>query len=766
MDKPIADMPGASMPDADFDAALRAAGNLHRGGKLDEAERRYRMLLARRPRHGTLLHAAGLCALQQGLLPLALERLSQAIEHDATDPTLHSNHGLALQASGRHEAALAAYRRALALDPSQPDALFNLGGVLMQLHQPQAALDAYERLLLTHPHHIPTLLRRSAVLRALGRADEALAACGQARALAPDDQSVCLEWALVLRDTRQFADALTALARVLAHRPDHPFALWQQGLALRALGRHEAALQSYDHALAAMHVKPGTVTDPGLEAALRAGRANVLSDLGRAEAALAGYDQALALIPEFADAWSNRSGVLAGLARFGEALASATQALALQPDHRQAALHRANALREIGQGAAALQAYEALLAPYRGHAHEHSPDRDHEAAAVWFNRALTLSALARYREARSSYAEALALTPDDADLRWNAALCDLLLGDYAAGWRGYEARWDSARLKVPRRPFARMRWLGDGDPRGKRLLLHAEQGLGDTLQFFRYVPLLVERGARIVLEVQPVLRRLFEQQRDLLHLPGLVQVLAQGEVLPDFDLHCPLPSLPLACIGTHPAPLAQIPYLKADPALCAKWSARLAGVEAKSKAISNTAYIGATASDADRPPRIGVAWRGSGSQARDPRRLPLAYLATLSSLPAHFIGLQVDHPAEEAELAGLTRFDGDLIDFAETAALIAQLDLVISIDTSVVHLAGALGCPVWVLLPFNADWRWLAARCDSPWYPGARLFRQIAPGQWSGVIDAVRGALQTEWLAGRHAVPPAIRQLELHKKSD
>lgn len=764
MDKPIADMPGANMPDADFDAALREAGNLHRGGKLDEAERRYRMLLAQRPQHGALLHLAGLCAFQQGQLPLALERLSQAIEHGATDPTLHSNHGLVLQASGRHEAALAAYRQALALDPSQPDALFNLGGVLMQLHQPQAALEAYERLLLTHPQHIPTLLRRSAVLRALGRADEALAACRQALALAPDDEAVCLEWALVLRDTRQFAAALTALTRVLAHRPDHPFALWQQGLVLRALGRHDEALQCYDHALAAMHVKPGTAADPGLEAALSAGRANVLSDLGRAEDALAGYDQALALIPEFADAWSNRSGVLARLARFGEALASATQALALQPDHGQAALHRANALREIGQGAAALQAYEALLAQYRGHAHEHSPDHDHEEAAVWFNRALTLTALARYREARSSYAEALALTPDDGDLRWNAALCDLLLGDYAAGWRGYEARWDSARLKVPRRPFTQMRWLGDGDLRGKRLLLHAEQGLGDTLQFFRYVPLLVERGARIVLEVQPVLRRLFEQQRDLLHLPGLVQVLAQGEVLPDFDLHCPLPSLPLACIGTHPAPLAQIPYLKADPALCAKWSARLARLEAKSEAIPkakleakleptpNTEYIGATAADADRPLRIGVAWRGSGSQTRDPRRLPLAYLATLLSLPAHFIGLQVDHPAEEAELPGLTRFDGDLSDFAETAALIAQLDLVISIDTSVVHLAGALGCPVWVLLPFNADWRWLAAGCDSPWYPGARLFRQAAPGRWPGVIDAVRGALQTEWLAGRHTV--------------
>ncbi len=685
MDKPSTDTPNSAMQAADFDATLREAGALHRSGKLSEAELHYRALLAQRPQHGALLHVAGLCALQQGQAPLALERLAQALEQTSADPALHANYGLALQATGRHESALAAYRQALALDPLQPDALFNLGGVLMQLHQPGAALEAYERVLAEHPRHLPTLLRRSAVLHALGRRNDALV--------------------------------------------------------------------SYDRAMAATNASPAHIpADPRLQAALSAGRANVLSDLGRAEQALAGYDQALALKPDFAEAWSNRSGVLADLSRFVEALGSAMHALALQPDHAQAALHRVRALREMGQGVAALQICDALLARRRDH-----EDGDGE-AAVWFHRGLTLMTLARYRDARDSYAAALALTPGDADLRWNTALCDLLLGDYVAGWRGYEARWDSTRLKVPRRPFARPLWLGDADLRGKRLLLHAEQGLGDTLQFCRYVPLLADRGGTIVLEVQPALRRLLGM------LPGVTQVLAQGEVPPAFDLHCPIPSLPLACADTHPLPPAQVPYLRADPALCASWGARLEAIEAGAALETYQAARNGLPDAANRPLRIGVAWRSSGSQARYLRGLPLAHLASLLTLPAHFIGLQVDRPAGEAELPNLTRFDSQLSDFAETAALVAQLDLVLSIDTAVAHLAGALGRPVWVLLPFHADWRWMTARSDSPWYPDARLFRQAAPGQWAGVIDAVRGALEIEWLAERHTATPLPGQAESHRK--
>jgi len=710
MDKSSSDMPAAAIA-ADFDVRLQTAGSLHRAGQLAEAESHYRVLLTQQPQHATLLHLAGLCALQQGQPELALARLALALAPGSADPALHSNHGLALQGAGRYDAALDAYHQALALDPTHPDALFNLGGLLMQLQQPGPALEIHERLLAIHPHHPPTLLRRAAALRALGRAHDALEACRQVHAWAPDDRAVWLEMALAARDAQQFDTALELLARFLAVEPEHPYALWQQGLMLRATEQFERALASYDQASAVLARQ--SRADIGMQVALSAGRATVLRDLGRPEQALAGYDEALALMPDFADAWSNRGAVLADLARFGEALHSYARALALQPDHPQAALNRANALREMGQGRAALRAYDTLLL------------QRYDEAAIWFDRGLALMTLARYHDARDSYAKALELAPHDADLRWSAALCALLLGDYTAGWRGYEARWDSRRLRVPRRPFPQALWLGDTELQGRRVLVHAEQGLGDTLQFCRYVPLLAERGATVILEVQPALRRLLST------LPGVTQLIAQGEALPPFDLHCPIPSLPLACLAAAPVPPARVPYLRADPNLREHWQTRLRALEGKGKG--------------DRaPPRIGIVWHGSGSQARYARHLPQTELASLLTLPAHFISLQVDTQAGEADLPQLTHFKHELHDFADTAALVEHLDLVISVDTAVAHLAGALACPLWVLLPFNADWRWMSGRSDSPWYPSARIFRQAAPGQWAGVIDAVRAALRAE----------------------
>jgi len=318
----------------------------------------------------------------------------------------------------------------------------------------------------------------------------------------------------------------------------------------------------------------------------------------------------------------------------------------------------------------------------------------------------------------ASYGKARALGRDDADVNFSEALALLTLGDYRAGFEKYEARW--RRTGMPAQASrGRPLWLGDYPLARKTVLLHAEQGLGDTIQFARYVPLLAASGAKVVLEVPAALVALMAR------LAGGATILAHGEPPPYFDVHCPLGSLPLA-LRTQPDSVpAQIPYLSADQSSLAKWSARLAAVQR---------------------PRIAIAWAGNPGHFNDRNRsLAFARLAPLFAAAAHFISIQRDVRGEDAEeLAGegrVTHVGGELDNFTDTAAVIALADLVIAADTAVAHLAGAMGKPLWMLIPFAPDWRWTLDAETSPWYPTGRLFRQNALGDWDGVIARVAAEL-------------------------
>jgi tetratricopeptide (TPR) repeat protein len=328
-----------------------------------------------------------------------------------------------------------------------------------------------------------------------------------------------------------------------------------------------------------------------------------------------------------------------------------------------------------------------------------------------------LHALKRHDEALASYERAIALNPDYAEAHWNVCLARLRLGDFRGGWPQYEWGWKAGYRGIERR-FAQPRWTGAEPLAGKTLFVHAEQGFGDTIQFVRYVPLVAGAGARVVIEVHPSLVAL------LSGVQNVSSAVSRGGPLPAFDLHCPLLSLPLA-FGTELDTIpARVPYLSAPETHLARWKIRLPRAEGL---------------------RIGLTW--SGRNIPDPdRSMALAQLAPLFDLPGiHFVSLQKDlRDSDEAALRGRPGFlhlGPDLADFADTAAVIAQLDLVISIDTAVAHLAGALGKPVWILLPFLSDWRWLLDRDDSPWYPTARLFRQDKARAWDTVIARVRAAL-------------------------
>ncbi|MCS6766520.1 MAG: tetratricopeptide repeat protein [Candidatus Protistobacter heckmanni] len=483
----------------------------------------------------------------------------------------------------------------------------------------------------------------------------------------------------------------------------------QQALQHLQAGDPASALQRLDSVLSARPQLPDAqLPDAQLPDALLL-RAIALQMLGRVDEALQAYDRLVALQSGNAMGWSNMGVLLAGQRRHGEALDAFDKALALAPDYLDALNNRGNVLHRLNRFEAAVVDFDRVLAQQPGY------------ARAWNNRGNALKELHRFDEAMRDYVQAAALDPAYATQHWNISLLALLRGDFAQGWDKYEWRWQWEDFSSPRRDFPQPQWRAGQPLEGKTILLHAEQGIGDTIQFVRYAPMLKALGGRVVLEVQPALKALLDG------MPGADLVLTQGQALPAFDLHCPILSLPLA-FGTGPSDIpAPASYLSAPAARRAHWRKKAA------------ALLGGEGA-----PRVGLVWSGNPNHSNDHNRsIPPALLArALEAAPgAELISLHKELRAEEAAWLRANpriRFVGaELNDMADTAALIEQLDLVISVDTSVAHLAGALGKPTWLLVPHLPDWRWQLGREDSPWYPAMRLFRQDVARDWSTVLGRV-----------------------------
>lgn len=433
---------------------------------------------------------------------------------------------------------------------------------------------------------------------------------------------------------------------------------------------------------------------------------------GQMERAIELFDRSIALRPDFAEAYSDRGMTLRKLKRFADAVASYDKAIALRPDFAMAYNNRANALLDMDEPLEALASCDRAIALNPGLVIAH------------YNRGNALDALKRPEEALPSFERAIELKPDFAEANWNKALCLLLMGRFEQGWPFYE--WRKWRTEpVATQTFPEPIWLGKEDIAGKTLFLWWEQGLGDTIQFCRYAPLAEARGAKVILSVQHPLQKLLAQISPTIAING------PNDVPSVFDYHCPLLSLPLA-FGTALATIpAQQQYLKADEQLCAAWAARL---------LPKTR------------PRIGLVWSGRPEHKNDRNRsMELRQLLPILSDGADWICLQNEiRPMDLAVLqqhGGVKYFGNELKDFSDTAALLDSTDLVITVDTSVAHLAGAMGKPVWILLPYNPDWRWLLDRADSPWYPSARLFRQPQLADWAGVVNQVGNELKAMGVA-------------------
>jgi len=641
---------------ADAGALIKRAAAHHGRNEFDTAEDLYRQVLRAEPGHFDALHLCGVLMQQRGRSAEALELIGAALAANARVAAAHSNYGLVLAALGRYADALASYDKALALTPDYAEALHNRGNALVALDRYEEALASFDRAIALRPGYMPTFVNRAQVLEKLGRIADALDSVERALTIKPDAGALALRGRL-LRALKRDAEALTSFSFALALAPRDADALIARGNTHFAMKSFAAALADYDSAAA---VRPDA-------APVHNNRGNALRELGRREEALAAFDRAIGLAPGYAEAYNNRGNTELELNRLSEALTDYDRALSIRPDFADALVNRGDALHHLG----------------------------------------------RDREAIASFDRAIALNPQLAEAHWNKALACLAMGDYAHGFEGYEWRWKREGELKPR-DFAQPQWRGE-DLNGKTILLHAEQGFGDTIQFIRFLPMVAAKGSKVVLEIPDDLRPLIERT-------GAVAAFARrGDRLPPFDVHCPLMSLAGAfgtTLDTIPAP---IPYLSAPPDRIERWRERLAGLPGR---------------------RVGLVWSGKPTHKNDHNRsIPLSLLTPLFAQGGiAFVSLQKDYrDADRAALARapLLRLDASLLDFADTAAAISSLDLVIAVDTAVAHLVGAMGKPLWLLLPAVGDWRWLTGRNDSPWYPTARLFRQPRPGDWPGVISGV-----------------------------
>ncbi len=493
------------------------------------------------------------------------------------------------------------------------------------------------------------------------------------------------------------AQAERLYRKILSLQPDNAAAYNNLGIALMKQGRSDEAIACYRRALA---IDPG-----GAETHNALGDA--FKDRERLEEATASYRRALEIDPDSADTHHRLALALTGQRKLEEAAKHHAKALAINPQFVEAHHNLGNVCQDLGRPDEAIGHYRRALSLKPGLAEAHSSLGN------------ALGHVGRLDEALHHHRQAVSIRPDYAVGHLNKSVADLLAGNYAEGWREYEWRWRAKPFFKEKRAFHQPLW--DGSPlQGRTILLHVEQGLGDAIQFVRYVPLVVERGGRVLVECQPQMVRLFSA------VGGVDEAIGTGDPLPAFDVYAPLMSLPHVFQTTAATIPGDVPYLAAPPGTGPGLPDCPDGTRLK----------------------VGIVWAGRATHTNDRNRsCRLRQFEPLFSVPGvAYFSLQKGDAAAELAAAAVPVTDlGDRLgDFADTAAVIDRLDLVVAVDTAVAHLAGALARPVWILIPFVADWRWLTQGEHSPWYPTARLFRQAAMGDWAPVFTRVAEGLQRE----------------------
>jgi len=585
---------------------------------------------------------------------------------------------------------------------SQLNQMLNEGYSFHQKGQLKKAQKIYEEILALQPKHFDALQVYGALALQTNQYDKAVVLLSESIEINSYQSAVFFNLALALEKLKKNDAAIENYYKAINLNTRYTKAYFNCAILLAERQQFEAAIANYDQAIR---------LDPNLVEAFYH-RGIALQALKQSDAAIANYDQAIRLNPNFALAYCNRGNALLTLNQLDAAIANYDQAIRLNPNFALAYCNRGNALLTLNQIDAAISDYKQAI--------QLNPDY----SVAFHNHAYLMYRLQEFEASIESYEQAIRLNPNFAEAHCGKALVKILQGQYEEGWALYEWRWKGSHLKEFIRNFSQPLWLGKESIKDKIILIHAEQGLGDSIQFCRYVAMVEALTPKqILLEVPKALLSLLST------LKNKVTLIEQGNPIPEFDVHCPMMSLPCAFKTTSETIPADIPYLYSEENKTKLWKDKL-GLKIKL--------------------RVGIVWSGSLNHIADDiplsrRNIPLERLTSLFELPFEFHLLQKEIRHEDQlvfeSLIQINCHKDELIDFSDTAALIMQMDLVISICTSVVHLAGALGVKTWVLLPYSADFRWMLDRNDSPWYPSATLFRQPEIDDWESVIDQVKIAL-------------------------
>jgi len=654
-------------------------------GKLAEAETHYRRALQLAPDHASTHNCLGVLMAQQSQLAEAVANFQKALRFAPESAEIHNNLGLAFAHQGLTAEAVNSYQQALRLKPDYAQAFCNLGLALYAQGQHDEAILQFEQAVRCKPDYPEALNGLGSALTAQGKLSEAAARCREALRLRPRyaEAHNNLGNVLVLQD--KLEEAATHCQEALRLRPDFPEAHNNLGNALLLQGKLEEAVTQCQKALRLRPDFPEALNNLG----------NALERQDKLDEAIHCYHQALQLRPDMPEVHNNLGNALLSQGKLEEAVTAYQEAMRLKPQFAKTCANLGSARK------------------YQG----------------------------RFDEALTYYKQALAYDAGHAETHFNLGLLHLLLGNWAEGWPEYDWRWQTTGFR--RFSSRQPRW--DGSPlAGRTLLVLAEQGLGDTLQFIRYVRLVQEPSSRVIVRCPPALRHI------LAECLGAEHLVMEGSPLPAFDVYAPLLRLP-GILGTTPKSVpADIPYLLTSS--MSKRSRKSEVEGRKSNEALLTSDVGHPTFDFRHPTSdllVGIAWQGNPRFTGDRQRsIPLGQFAPLANVEGvQLISLQKGPGTEQ--LRGqtwvrplLTELDEASGAFMDTAAVMKHVDLVISSDSAVAHLAGALGVPVWVALPVVPDWRWLLERQDSPWYPTMRLFRQTRYGQWEDVFERLAEELK------------------------
>jgi len=743
---------------------LQKAYTQHQAGNLPDASQLYREILEQQPTHIGANFLLGTLNLQKGNLDKAAEFLEKTISLKPDHVEAHNNLGTVFQNQGKLDEAVESYNRAINLAPDYAEAFYNLGSIFNKQRKFDKAIEHYKQAISLRPDDYEAYLKIGNTFKELGKLEDAERSYRRAASMKPDYAVAYSRLGIILQEQGKFDESIKSLKRAITLDPSNVDIHNNLGTVFYKQRKLDEAVKSYDRAI---KLKPH-------EYRIYSNLASALKESGKLEEALISCNKAIDLNPHCAEAHNNLGTILQESGQFEKAIISYKKAIEIQPDNPELRSNLGSALKELNRLDEAAECcrhaivlksdyaeaynnlgtilqekskhdeavvnYKQAIKLKPDHARAHSnlgtalQERGNtEASVLYCRQAITLNPdcaelhnnlgailqkQERIDEAITSYDRAIELDPDYAEAHMNRSFALLLTGNYKEGWM--ENEWRLRTKAHSLKKFHKPKW--NGSPlNGKTILAHAEQGFGDTIQFVRYLPMVQALGGQVIFECHKSLHRLL---RNYAGIDNIIEKAPESDL--KFDTHIPILSLPEVFGTTLDSIPSDTPYIMADSGLEKKWRIRFGN---------------------DNDFKIGIVWAGNADNKKD--RIRSCTLVDFSPLlniqGTAFFSLQKGPASVEADnIPGemkIINLNNQLRDFADTAAVIANLDLIISVDTAVVHLAGALGKPVWTLLHFAPDWRWMLNRNDSPWYPSMRLFRQTQVNDWDGVFKQVKETL-------------------------